>query len=90
MIFKNFFGLIKKSIEKNDQVSSTRLTSHIITLLIVLFCIYFLVMCSYIVITGVGSIPNELLIIFGSLLAHQLTLLGINKHHETKQKKNIK
>ena len=90
--FSNFFGMIKKACEKGDAVSSTRLTSFIITAMIVLFCFYFLYIGIYIVVTGcntdgiVVSIPNEMIIVFGALLAHQLTLLGINKHNETKQK----
>ena len=85
---KNFWAMIKKACEKGDEVSSTRLTSFIITGMIVLFCFYFLGIGLYIVISGdlTVTIPNELIIVFGALLAHQLTLLGINKHNETKQK----
>ena len=91
--FSKFFGMIRKACEKGDEVSSTRLTSFIISAMIVLFCFYFLYVGIYIVVTGCNSdpttavsIPNEMLIVFGALLAHQLTLLGINKHNETKQK----
>lgn len=87
--FKKLFDAIRKSCEKNDEMSSTRITSYIILICIVLFVFYFLGIGVYIVVASVKvSIPNELMIIFGSLLAHQLTLLGINKYNETKQKKN--
>lgn len=85
---KNFFGMIKKACEKGDEVSSTRLTSFIISAMIVLFSCYFLFVGTYIVVVPetTCAIPNEMIIVFGALLAHQLTLLGINKHNETKQK----
>lgn len=85
-LFKNFWSMIKKACEKGGDVSSTRLTSFIFTAFISLFILYFIGMGIFIVITGGGVIPNEMLIVFGALLAHQLTLLGINKHNETKQK----
>ena len=85
--FKQLFESIKKSCEKNDEMSSTRITSYIILCLIVLFVFYFLGIGIWIVVkSATVTIPNELLIVFGALLTHQLTLLGINKHHETKQK----
>jgi len=90
-IFNKFFGMIKKSCEKNNEVSSTRVTSFVILLMIVLFCLYFLGIGIYIVVASATvSIPGELLIVFGSLLTHQLTLLGINKYAETKQKNGSK
>ena len=97
-IFKNFLGMggffsmVKKACEKGDEVSSTRLTSFIVSAMIILFCFYFLFIGVYIVVTECNkdgiiavSIPNEMIIVFASLLAHQLTLLGINKYNETKQ-----
>lgn len=83
---KKFLNMIKKSCEKGTGISSTRLISYIITSFIALFVLYFIGIGIYIVIIGTGTIPNGMIIIFGSLLAHQLTLLGINKHNETKQK----
>lgn len=85
-LIKKFWGIVKKSIEKDSGVSSTRLTSFIFTGFITLFILYFIGIGIYISITGEGMIPNEMIIVFTTLLAHQLTLLGINKHHETKQK----
>lgn len=87
--FRKILGLARKSCEKDNGVSSTRVTSFIITSLIILFVLYFVFIGSWIGITGKGSIPNELVIVFGSLLAHQLTLLGLNKYNETKQKSFI-
>jgi len=85
-LFTKFWSVINKACEKGDEVSSTRLTSFIITGLIVLFSLYFLAVGIYIVVSGVSTpIPNELIIVFGALLAQQLALLGINKHNETKQ-----
>jgi hypothetical protein len=89
----SFFNMVKKACGKNSEVSSTRLTSFIITGMIILFCFYFLGIGTYIIIAtsnaGVPlsvNIPNEMVIVFGSLLTHQLALLGINKYNETKQK----
>jgi len=86
-MFKKFWEIVRISCEKNSGVSSTRTTSYIILVMIVMFCLYFMGVGIYIVISGVANpIPGELLIVFGALLTHQLTLLGINKHMETKQK----
>jgi len=98
----NIFETIKQSCESNNKISSTRLTSYIITSLIVLFSFYFIGIGIYIGIKSatilsmeqikegaqlvIPIIPNELIIVYTSLLAHQLTLLGINKYNETKQK----
>ena len=92
---KKFLSLIRSSISSPDgKESSTRLIAYIITFLIVLFCLTFLGIEIYaaIIATGKFLISNEIIIIFGSLLTHQLTLLGINKYHESKQVKteNIK
>jgi len=89
--FKNLFQTIKKSCEKDSGVSSTRLTSYVILSMIILFCLYFLGVGVYVAATSKAIvIPNELLIVFGGLLTHQLTLLGVNKYHETKQKTESK
>lgn len=82
---ETFWNIIKKSCDKTNEFSSTRLTSFIFSAFIALFVLYFLGIGIYIVIIGSGSIPTEMIVVFGALLAHQLTLLGINKHHETKQ-----
>jgi uncharacterized membrane protein YidH (DUF202 family) len=85
-MFKKFWDFIKKSCEKDSGVSSTRTTSYIILAMIVMFCLYFMGVGIYMVVSSkVTPIPSELLIVFGALLTHQLTLLGINKYNETKQ-----
>jgi hypothetical protein len=83
----NFINIFKKSILSPDgKESSTRISSYIILLLIVLFSISFLTVFIYLMITK--GIPTEMIIVFGMLLAHHLALLGINKHNETKQINN--
>ena len=85
--FKKLFTAIKSSCTTDDKLSSTRIIAYIITGLIVILTLYFLGAGMYIVIWGgKAAIPGELLVVFGALLTHQLTLLGINKHNETKQK----
>jgi uncharacterized membrane protein YidH (DUF202 family) len=86
-MFKKFWEIVRKSCEKDSGVSSTRTTSYIILAMIVMFCLYYMGVGIYMVVSSkVTPIPNELLIVFCALLTHQLTLLGINKYNETKQK----
>ena len=76
-----FLNYIKKSIFSHDgKQSTTRITSYIILGLIVALVAMFIVMeiCT-------TTISNEILIVFASLLGHQLALLGINKKYESKQ-----
>jgi len=81
-----FLDFIKISCKANNEVSSTRITSFIILCAILAFVLYFITIGVCIAVSGhTILIPNELMIVFGSLLAHQLTLLGINKYNETKQ-----
>ncbi|MCK9446141.1 hypothetical protein M0Q50_04525 [bacterium] len=87
-IFNNLFATIKKSCERNNHTSSTRIIAYIITVLIIIIVISSLSAGIYIAIVK-QTIPNEIVIILGMLLTHQLTLLGINKYHETKQPNNI-
>ena len=76
----NLFNHIKEACSRKSDVSSTRVIAFYILGLIIAFSVYF-IGSSVVEMT----IPNEMIIIFASLLAHQLTLLGINKHNETKQ-----
>ena len=63
-MWKKFLDLIKKSVESNNKVSSTRITSYIITILIISFCLYFIIMGFYIGMISSGSkIPGELLVV---------------------------
>lgn len=89
----NLMSLIRSSINstKDGKESSTRIIAYIITSIIVLFSLVFIgieISSAIVALTTVSKyvVSNEIIIIFGSLLTHQLTLLGINKYHETKQK----
>ena len=92
-MLKKFLSLIRASVNstKDGKESSTRLIAYIITFFISLFCIVFLGIEIYTAITAVLStgkyvLSGEIIIVFASLLTHQLTLLGINKYHENKEK----
>ena len=83
---KKFLTLIKNSIlSPGGKESSTRIGAYIILALIILFTLAFIVIE---IITALETkiISNEGIIVFGMLLTHHLTLLGINKYHETKEK----
>jgi len=80
----NIITLFKKSILAPDgKESSTRISAYIMLSLIVLFSISFLSVFIYMMITK--DITDKMIIVFGMLLTHHLTLLGINKYHENKQ-----
>jgi len=82
LIMKIFLEIIKKSLTSpGGKESSTRIGAYVLLVLIVLFTIIFLVIEIF-----NGTISNEAIIIFGMLMTHHLVLLGINKHHETKEK----
>ena len=85
-IFPKLFNLIERSCQNAIKVSSTRVIAYLILVLIMLLTLTSVTAGIYIAFKTM-TIPNELIVILGMLLAHQLTLLGINKHHETKQKK---
>jgi len=90
---QDIFSLIKKSVlNSHGKESSTRIMSYIIGSMIVLFCLVFIgieLSAAIIALNAAGKyvLSNEILIVLGSLLAHQLTLLGINKSAETKVNK---
>ena len=85
---KKLLDIIKKSIiSPEGKESSTRIAGYVMLILIVLFSLMFLGIEIYISITT-NHISNESIIIFGMILTHHLTLLGINKYHESKDKKN--
>ncbi|NPV13198.1 MAG: hypothetical protein HPY57_15635 [Ignavibacteria bacterium] len=92
-MFKKLLSLMKNSvIVKNGKSSSTRIISYSISAIILLFCLVFIgieISAAIIALNTVGKyvISNEIIIIFGSLLAQQLTLLGITKSNETSQLK---
>lgn len=77
---RKFIEIIRKSINGPDgKKSSTRIAFYVMLVLIVCLTITLTVMA----ILGI-IIPNEMLIVFGSLLTHQLALIGINKNFEAK------
>lgn len=91
---KNFVNKLLSTIKistKNpwNGLSSTRISSYILLVIILLFTFVFLgIEVSSAIIslynTGKYVISNESIIIFGSILSQQLLLLGINKNSEIK------
>ncbi len=74
---------------KDGKVSSTRLSAYFFLASIISFTISFISIMSTnaFILWKSGAphiIPSEHIVIFGMLLAHHLTLLGINKNAETK------
>ena len=92
-MLKNFLNKILNVIRlstslKEKIYSTTRVSSYIILLAIIWMTCYFIIAGLYILIVDKAQdIPNSLLVIYGMLLAHHLTLLGINKYHENKNPK---
>lgn len=93
-IFKKISDFIAKSVIKEGQVSSSRMSSYFILGSILtttlLFIVIEIVNASIIWKTGAAYIiPSEHIVVFGMMLAHHLTLLGINKTSETKIEKAV-
>lgn len=95
---KNFINTILsyigKSISKDGQVSSTRIASYFILggILTSIGIFISVEAVNAIVMWKQGLayvIPNEHIVLFGMILAHHLTLLGINKNAETKVEQAI-
>jgi len=92
-MLKNFLhkilSIIRLSTPLKEKIySTTRVSSYIILFTIILMTLYFIVAGVYIlVIDRAQDISNSLIVIYGMLLAHHLTLLGINKYHENKNTK---
>ena len=93
---KNILNLIKTSLTNfSGRVSSTRIIGYSISALVIIFCLVFIgIELSAAIIalstTGKYVLSNEIIIVFGSLLTQQITLLGLNKSQETKQMANVK
>ena len=90
-VIKKIFSLIGKSIysKKNGKVSSTRLSSYLILFMILLASAAFTgieVVNAIVAIHNKGfyEIPSNHIVLFGMVLAHHLTLLGINKNAEAR------
>ena len=91
-MFKNFWSYIGKSLSSgvSDKVSATRISSYIILGSILTATTVYLFI-------DIGNayfkwkkelayvIPSEHIIVFGMILTHHLSLLGMNKIAETKQ-----
>ena len=85
-MFKNFRNIIKKSIQSpGGKESSTRIATYIILLLVILFTLTFIAI-EIMNAIETKTISKEGIIVLGMLLTHHLTLLGINKYNETKEK----
>lgn len=89
-MIKRILEFLKNSVvnTKTGKGSSTRIMAYVISGLVVLFSLIFIgleISAAVIAlnVTGKYIISNEIIIIFGSLLAQQLTLLGITKSNET-------
>jgi uncharacterized membrane protein YwaF len=80
---KNLFNLIKLSLNgQNHDVSAARLQSYLIILPILLLVITFLLIEIWSFMHSIQTLPNtpyhlsnEIIIIFGMLLAHHLSIL---------------
>lgn len=89
--FKKVREAIKESSTSDNKLSSTRLSAYAILVAVILIVLVGLgveITSAIVALNGTGSynLSNEFVIILASLLAHHLTLLGINKHNETKVK----
>lgn len=83
----NIYDIIRQSLKAPDgKESSTRIAGYILLYIIVLFSLSF--MFIFICLALTKGLNNYMVIIFGMILTHHLTLLGINKFNETKQKKD--
>ncbi len=74
---------------KDGKTSSSRISSYFILGSILTTSLVFIVieLVNAIIVWNTGEpyvIPSEHIVIFGMILAHHLTLLGINKNAETK------
>lgn len=91
---EKLLSLIKNSTKSPwGGISSTRVSAYFLLMIIMTFAGVFLGIemgCAIVALISIGKyhISNEAIIIFGSLLAHHLTLLGINKKSETSQLNN--
>lgn len=85
---KKFLDMIKISTKE----SSTRIMAYLFTAVIIIFSFTFLgieISSAIIALIYAKSyvLSNEIIVIFGALLTHVLTLLGINKYSEVSKYK---
>jgi len=80
--------LCKSVLDRSGKVSSSRISSYVLLLMIVLASLVFLAIDITNLINSGGAyvIPTEHVLIFGMLLTHHLMLLGIKKSAEEKNK----
>lgn len=86
---KKLLDLIRNSTKE----SSTRILAYTFSFIICVFLFIFLgIEISNAIYSlknqEIYHLTNEILIVFGSILAHKLTLLGINKYSETQKHKH--
>lgn len=86
---KKLLDLIRNSTKE----SSTRILAYAFSFIICVFLFTFLgIEISNAIYSlknqEIYHLTNEILIVFGSILAHKLTLLGINKYSETQKHKH--
>lgn len=86
-IIDSVFIYIVKSISKDGQVSSTRIASYfILGGILTSMALFIGIELTNAIVMWKDAlpyiIPNEHVILFGMILAHHLTLLGINKNAE--------
>lgn len=85
-LLRKLLTYIRKSCESSNKTSSTRIIAFILAFLITLISITIIVGGIYLIYMK-KEIPTEMFYLLGALMTHQLTMVGINKHHESKQKK---
>ena len=84
----NFWSLIQESVkDKFNQISHTRISSYIILITITINAFVFMGIDIYNATLSAGKyiIPMDHIVIFGMVLAHHLTLVGLKRNSETKQ-----
>jgi len=91
ILFNKLLRYVGKSVreKRGGKVSSSRLSSYSVLFIIMTVALIFslIEIVNAIMLWSSGMpyvIPSEHIVIFGMLLAHHLTLLGINKNAETK------
>lgn len=92
-LLKNITNLVKDSSISDNKLSSTRLSAYaiLIGVMSMVFVALGVEVSSAVAALATKHnyvLSNEFIIVLGSLLTHHLTLLGVNKYHETKSGKS--
>jgi len=88
-MLKILINLIPKSVKNAaSQISSTRIQSYAILLMIYFFCLFIIFAEIIVMITSekYTGLSNEFIIAFTAILAHHVTMLGINKNSKAEPK----